>query len=325
MATAGQARDDLPRNQQTELSRTRPKGSFGQYMWRRRYYYMMLLPGIAYYLLFHYLPMYGIIIAFKDFSFRRGILGSDWIGFDNFRYLFQLGDFYRVMWNSIYLNFQRLIFGFPAPILLALMINEINSVRTKRTLQTVIYLPHFLSWVILGGIMVNFLSPSWGLVNLGLKNLGLEPIFFMGREALFRPIVVISSIWKEAGWGTIIYFAAISSVNPELYEAAIIDGANRFMRILHVTIPAILPTVIMLLILRLGNMMNNGFEQILVLQNAANMNVSQVFETYVYRIGLLSGRYSFGAAVGVFTSVVNLGFLLGANRLAKKTTGAGIW
>ena len=325
MATAGQARDDLPRNQQTELSRTRPKGSFGQYMWRRRYYYMMLLPGIAYYLLFHYLPMYGIIIAFKDFSFRRGILGSDWIGFDNFRYLFQLGDFYRVMWNSIYLNFQRLIFGFPAPILLALMINEINSVRTKRTLQTVIYLPHFLSWVILGGIMVNFLSPSWGLVNLGLKNLGLESIFFMGREALFRPIVVISSIWKEAGWGTIIYFAAISSVNPELYEAAIIDGANRFMRILHVTIPAILPTVIMLLILRLGNMMNNGFEQILVLQNAANMNVSQVFETYVYRIGLLSGRYSFGAAVGVFTSVVNLGFLLGANRLAKKTTGAGIW
>jgi len=294
-------------------------------MWRRRYYYMMLLPGIAYYLLFHYLPMYGIVIAFKDFSFRRGILGSDWIGFDNFRYLFQLGDFYRVMWNSIYLNFQRLIFGFPAPILLALMINEINSVRTKRTLQTVIYLPHFLSWVILGGIMVNFLSPSWGLVNLGLKNLGLEPIFFMGREALFRPIVVISSIWKEAGWGTIIYFAAISSVNPELYEAAIIDGANRFMRILHVTIPAILPTVIMLLILRLGNMMNNGFEQILVLQNAANMNVSQVFETYVYRIGLLSGRYSFGAAVGVFTSVVNLGFLLGANRLAKKTTGAGIW
>ena len=295
------------------------------YLWRGRNLYLMLVPAAIYYAVFHYVPMYGIVIAFKEFSFRRGILGSPWIGFDNFRYLLQLDDFYRVLWNSVYLNSLRLVYGFPAPILLALMLNEINRLRTKRILQTVIYLPHFLSWVVLGGIMVNFLSPSWGLVNLVIRDLGLEPVFFMGRSIYFRPMVVISSIWKEAGWGTIIYFAAIASVSPELYEAALMDGANRLTRMIHITVPAILPTIVILLILRIGNMMNNGFEQLLVLQNAANLGVSEVFETYVYRVGLLSGRYSFGAAVGVFTSVVNFGFLIAANMLSKKFSGSGIW
>ena len=291
----------------------------------QRYLYLLLAPALIYYLVFHYLPMYGIVMAFKNFSFRLGLLRSPWVGLENFIFLFQLDDFYRVLWNSIYLNLLRLIFGFPAPIILALMLNEVQNTRLKRTFQTVIYLPHFLSWVIIGGILVNFLSPSWGIVNLFLEDLGLERIFFMGRSVYFRPIVVISEIWKSAGWGTIIYFAAISSVNPELYEAAVIDGANKFQRIIHITIPSILPTIVILLILRLGNMMNNGFEQILVLQNSANLNVSEVLETYVYRVGLLSGRYSFGAAVGLFTSLVNFGFLLSANSLSKRFTGSGIW
>lgn len=295
------------------------------YIKKKKYLYILLIPCIAYFAIFHYVPMYGVIIAFKKFNFSKGILGSEWIGLENFRYMFGLKDFYNVFWNSIYLSFLRIVFTFPIPIILALMINEMGHVIYKKFIQTVIYLPHFISWVVIGGILVNFLSPTWGVVNGLLKNFGFEPIFFLAKAEYFRPIVVVSSIWKEAGWGTIIYLAAITGINPELYEAAIVDGANRLQRLWHITLPCIRTTIVILLVLRIGSIMGNGFEQIFVLQNPQNLSVSEVFETYTYRVGILGGRFSFATTVGLFTSTVGMIFLIISNKIAKLLGEEGIW
>jgi putative aldouronate transport system permease protein len=296
-----------------------------RYLSRHKYLYLLLLPGIAYFIVFQYVPMYGVIIAFKDFSFMKGILGSEWVGFDNFRYMFGLDDFYRVFWNSLYLSLLKLVFVFPVPVILALLLNEIRRMAFKRVTQTVIYLPHFISWVVIAGIMVNFLSPSWGVVNLVLKNLGFEPVFFLASTHYFRPIIVLSSIWKDAGWDTIIYLAAIASVNTELYEAALMDGANRFRRIWHVTLPGIRSTIVILLVLRIGQILNNGFEQIYIFQNSNNKTVSEVFETYTYSVGLLSGRFSFATTVGLFNSLIGMILLYLAHLFSKKIGEDGIW
>ncbi|MCL6460103.1 MAG: ABC transporter permease subunit [Gorillibacterium sp.] len=296
-----------------------------RYLNKKKYLYLLLFPGIVYFLIFNYVPMYGVLIAFKDFNFSKGILHSPWIGFENFRYMFGLSDFYQVFWNSLYLSLLRLVFGFPFPILLALFLNEMRNRTYQKITQTLIYLPHFISWVVIGGILVNFLSPSWGVLNLFLKQVGIEPIFFLADNNYFRPLIVLSSIWKDSGWESIIYLAAISSINPELYEAAGIDGANRLQRLWSITIPGIKSTVVILLILRLGHIMGNGFEQIFVLQNPMNLGVSEVFETYAYRVGILGGRFSFGATVGLFTSVIGLIFLLASNRIAKWLNEEGIW
>jgi len=295
------------------------------YINKKKYLYLLLLPCVVYFAVFNYMPMYGVLIAFKDFNFAKGILHSPWIGFENFRYMFGLSDFYQVFWNSLTLGLMQLVFGFPFPIILALFLNEMRSLAYQRVTQTVIYLPHFISWVIIGGIMVNFLSPSWGVVNLFLGKLGIEPIFFLAETEYFRPLVVLSSMWKEAGWGSIIYLAAIAGINSEQYEAASIDGASRMRKIWHVTLPGIKSTIIVLLILRLGQIMNNGFEQIFVLQNPMNLEVSEVFETYAYHVGIIGGRFSFGTTVGLFTSVIGLIFLLLANRVAKWMKEDGIW
>jgi putative aldouronate transport system permease protein len=303
---------------------TSMKKSF-RYLNKKKYLYLLLLPGIVYFLVFNYVPMYGVIIAFKDFNFAKGIWNSPWIGFENFRYMFGLSDFYTVFWNSLYLSFLKLVIGFPFPIILALFLNEMRNRTYQKITQTIIYLPHFISWVIIGGILINFLSPSWGVLNLFLKQLGIEPIFFLADNDYFRPLVVLSSIWKDSGWESIIYLAAIASINSELYEAASIDGASRLQRLWYVTIPSIKSTIVILLILRLGHIMNNGFEQIFVLQNPMNLGVSEVFETYAYRVGILGGRFSFGATVGLFTSVIGLIFLLASNRIAKLMKEDGIW
>ena len=295
------------------------------YIKKKKYLYIMLIPCVVYFALFHYVPMYGVVMAFKDFNFAKGILGSDWVGLENFRYMFGLDEFYNVFKNSICLSLLRLFCGFPMPILLALMLNEVTSIKLKKTVQTVIYLPHFISWVVIGGIITNFLSPTWGVVNGFLGKLGAEPIFFMAGTKYFRPIVVITSIWKEAGWGTILYLAAITSINPDLYEAAMLDGAGRFRQMLHVTLPGVIPTVITMFILRTGTIMNNGFEQILVLQNSQNLAVSEVFETYTYRVGILGGRYSFATTVGVFTSVIGMIMIIITNRIAKQFGERGLW
>jgi putative aldouronate transport system permease protein len=269
--------------------------------------------------------MYGVIIAFKDFNFSKGIIGSNWIGLENFKYMFALGDFYQVFWNSICLSLLRLVFGFPFPIILALLLNEIKAEKYKSFTQTVIYLPHFISWVVIGGIIVNFLSPTWGVVNSVLKSLGHEPIFFMAENKYFRPIIVLSSLWKESGWGTIIYLAAIVGINPELYEAAMVDGASKLKQIWHITLPCIRGTIVILLVLNLGRIMSNGFEQIFVMQNPKNLAVSEVFETYAYRIGILGGRFSFGTTVGLFTSLIGLIFILASNKIANSLGEDGIW
>lgn len=296
-----------------------------RYINKKKYLYLLLIPCVVYFLIFNYVPMYGIIIAFKDFNFSKGILGSPWVGLDNFKYMFGLSDFYTVFWNSLYLSFLRLVFGFPFPIILALLLNEMRNRTYQRVTQTIIYLPHFISWVVIGGIMVNFLSPSWGIVNIFIKQLGFEPIFFLADINYFRPLVILSSIWKESGWESILYLAAMMGINTEQYEAASMDGANRLQKIRYVTLPGIKSTIVILLILRLGHIMGNGFEQIFVLQNPLNLGVSEVFETYVYRVGLLGGRFSFGTTVGLFTSVIGLIFLLASNQLAKWMKEDGIW
>ncbi|NHN32144.1 sugar ABC transporter permease [Paenibacillus sp. S3N08] len=296
-----------------------------RYVNKKKYLYILLIPCVVYFLVFNYFPMYGVIIAFKDFNFSKGILGSPWIGLDNFRYMFGLSDFYTVFWNSLYLSMLRLIFGFPFPILLAILLNEMRNRTYQRITQTIIYLPHFISWVVIGGILVNFLSPSWGIVNIFLKQIGYEPIFFLADNNYFRPLVIISSIWKESGWESILYLAAMMGINTELYEAASIDGANRFQKMRYITMPGIKSTIVILLILRLGQIMGNGFEQVFVLQNPLNLGVSEVFETYVYRVGLIGGRFSFGTTVGLFTSVIGLIFLLASNQIAKWLKEDGIW
>ncbi len=295
------------------------------YFLRYKYLYLLLLPCVIFFIIFHYVPMYGVIIAFKDFSFSKGILGSEWVGFENFEYLFGLSDFYTVFKNSIVLSAYNIILVFPVPIILAVLINEIKFKKLKRSIQTAIYLPHFISWAIIGGILVVFLSPSWGVVNQFLGDLGIDPIFFLGEEEYFKWVVVLSSIWKEAGWGTIIYLAAITGIDETLYEAASVDGAGKWKKLWHITLPGIKSTIVLTLILRLGRIMSNGFEQIFTLQNQQNLSVSEVFETYTYRVGVLGGRFSFGTTVGIFTSVIGLIFLIASNWAAKKMGEEGVW
>lgn len=295
------------------------------YFMKKKYLYLMLLPGILYFLIFNYAPMYGVLIAFKDFNFKRGIMGSDWIGLENFRYMFQLDNFYSVFRNSMVLSLCRIAFTFPIPILLALFLNDIKNVKFQKTLQTLFYLPHFVSWVVIGSILVNFLSPTNGVINNIIQSLGGEPIFFLAEKNYFVPIVILTSLWKDSGWSTIIYLAAITGISGELYEAARIDGANKLQQLRYITFPCIKSTVVTMLILRLGSIMNNGFEQIFILQNSMNLSVSEVFETYTYRLGMLDGRYSFATTVGLFTSVIGVIFLLSSNYIAKKLGEDGIW
>lgn len=309
---------------QTPLRQSR-KQSLWQYILRKKYLYIMLIPCVLYFFIFNYLPMGGVIIAFKKFSFKKGIWGSPWIGFENFTYMFGLKDFYNVIKNSMILSFMRVFLTFPVPIILALMLNEINSAMYQKTLQTIFYLPHFISWVVVGSILTNFLSPSSGVINLVLESMGMQKVFFMAQPSWFRPLVILSSIWKEAGWGTIIYLAAITGVPTDIYEAARIDGASHFQTLRYITLPCIKSTIVVMLVLQLGRITSNGFEQIFILQNNMNLTVSEVFETYTYRVGLASGRYSFATAVGLFTSIISIIFLLTSNKIANMLGEEGIW
>ena len=295
------------------------------YFRANRYLYLLLFPCIIYFLIFHYVPMYGLILAFKDFKFSQGIIGSAWVGLENFKYLFKLDTFYRVLGNSLLLSTLKLLIYFPIPVILALAMNEIPFIRYKRLTQTMVYLPYFISWVVIGGILVNLLSPSWGVINSVIKSFGGEPIFFLGTAKYFRGIAIVSHIWKNAGWDSIIYLAAITTIDPELYQAALIDGASRIRRIWHITLPGIKTTIIILLLLSIGNIMNNGFEQIFILQNGSNLAVSEVFETYTYRLGIINGRFSFAITVGLFGSVIGFFLLMVSNSIAKLTGEGGIF
>ncbi len=291
--------------------------AWGRYIVRKRYLYLLCIPGLVYLIIFRYIPMYGIIIAFKNFNFKKGIFGSPWNSFANFVRLFESEKFYQVFRNSITLSLFRLVMSFPVPIFLAILLNEIRAVPFKRTAQTLMYLPHFISWVVIVGIIINFMSTTDGLVNALIEKLTGHTINFLGSERWFRTLVIGSHIWKEAGWGTIVYLASLSAINPEYYEAATVDGANRFQKIYHITLSGVRDTIVILLILAVGGIMSNGFEQTFLLQNNMNLSVSEVFETYTYRIGIVGGEYSFSAAVGLFQSIINAALVFSANRIAQ--------
>lgn len=286
--------------------------------------YVLLIPGFAYLLVFNYVPMFGVIVAFKDFSAVRGVLASPWAGLEHFEALFGSAHFARVFRNSIVISLLRLAWGFPAPIVLAVLLNEVPHAGYKKTIQTIVYLPHFISWVVLIGIIVNLLAAD-GAVNRLVTMTGGEAIHFLIEPRFFRPIVVVSELWKEAGWGTIIYLASMAGIDPELYQAATVDGAGRFQKIRFVTLPGIAGTAIVLLILRLGDILENGFEQIFLLYNAMTLEVADVFETFAYRTGLLEGRFEFATAVNLFKSGVGLLFILGANALARRFRETALW
>jgi putative aldouronate transport system permease protein len=295
------------------------------YLWYHRYIYLLLVPAIIYYVTFHYLPMYGATIAFKNFNIMKGILRSPWAGLKYFEVIFALDKFWKVLRNTITISLLRIAFGFPVPIVAALLLNEMRSVAVKRTIQTLIYLPHFISWVILGGILVNLLSVSGGAVNQMIIRISGEPIGFLTDPKYFRGTIITSMIWKEYGWGTVLYLATLAGIPPELYESAAIDGASRLQRVWHITLPHLVGVISVLLILRIGRMMQAGFEQIFVLYHPAVYSVIDILDTYVYRIGLADGKFSQATAVGLFRSTVNFLLLITANKIAKSAGQHGIY
>lgn len=292
---------------------------------RDRYLLLMLLPVMAFYLVFHYAPMYGILIAFKDYNIFKGVAGSEWVGFENFINIFSTSDFYVVLRNTLMLNIFSLVINFPGPIILALLLNEIRVMSFKKVSQTIAYLPHFLSWVVVANMIIPMLSPSTGIINKIVNLAGIESIHFMANEAWWVTSYVLIGLWKSVGWGAIIYLSALAGIDPQLYEAAVIDGANRWKQTLHVTLPGISGTVVILLILNIGKLMNIGFEQPYLLGNSAVINVSNVISTYVYKIGLLSGDISRSTAIGIFQSLVNMILLILANRFSRRVSGNSIY
>jgi putative aldouronate transport system permease protein len=287
--------------------------------------YLVLLPTFLFVGVFVYAPMYGRIIAFKDFKPFLGIWGSQWVGVKHFIRFFNAPSFWRLIGNTIGLSLYQLLAGFPIPIVLALSMNLLPGKRFKKTVQLVTYAPHFISTVVLVGMLSVFLSKNFGLANHVLESLGVERVFFLGRARYFQSLYVWSGIWQNAGWGSIIYLAALSSIDPQLHEAAIVDGATLWQRVLHIDIPGILPTVVILLILNTGRVMSVGFEKAFLMQNALNLDKSEIIATYVYKMGLLNAQYSFAAAVGLFNAVINFTLIIAVNRLAKVLGQTGLW
>lgn len=291
-----------------------------------RYYqvYIMLIPVVAWFIVFCYAPMYGIVLAFKDYSFRKGILGSEWVGLAHFKELFEQAMFTRAFWNTLRISVLRLIFTFPIPIIMAVQLNEMVNKHYKKSIQTIIYLPYFISWLVLGGLIKQILG-SYGPINNLMVSMGGERIAFMTEGKYFIWILLISEVWKGAGWGTIIYVAAMSGINPELYEAAEIDGCKRWGKIIRITLPSVAPTITVMLLLSIAGIMNAGFDPIFNLYNTLIYDVSDIIDTYAYRIGISDGKFDMGTAIGLFKSVINFVLLLGANFVAKKINGNSIY
>ena len=279
---------------------------------------------IIYYIVFHYYPMYGAQIAFKNFSPGKGIAGSPWVGFEHFKSFFNSYYVFRIIRNTLLINIYDVIFGFPAPIILAILLNEVKNSTFRRSVQTITYLPHFISTVVLCGLIIDFTSRE-GLINNIITMLGGEPIMFLSKPEWFRTIFIGSGIWQNVGWGSIIYLAALSNIDPELYEAARIDGANKFKQIMHITIPGILPTIVIMFILRMGRMMSVGQDKVLLLYNPATYETADVISTFVYRKGLIDFNFSYASAVGLFNSVINFVLLILFNYLSRKLTDSGLW
>lgn len=293
-------------------------------LWRYRYLYSMLLPSLVFYSLFRFYPMLGNIIAFKSYKPFLGIWGSPWVGLEHFHRLFGDPLFIRALRNTAIIGFMKLVFTFPAPLILALFINEVRFMLYKRVVQTVVYVPHFLSWVIYAAILYIIFSPANGFVNNILVSLGFRKVHFFEKPQFFQPLVIISSILKESGWGAIIYLAAISAINPDLYEAAALDGASRWQVMRYVTMPGLAFTIVVLFIIQIGYFLNVGFEQVFVLQNPMVYTTGDIIETFIYRIGILQARFDFTTAAGFFNALVGMVMVLVADRLAKRWGYSGL-
>lgn len=286
--------------------------------------YLLILPVVVYFLLLKYLPMYGIQIAFKDFSAAKGIWGSPWVGFKHFERFFNNYQFWTLIRNTLEISIYQILLAFPVPIIFALLINEVRGKRFKKSVQSITFMPHFLSTVVLVGIVMAFLSPSTGMVNQVIRLFGGEPIYFMTEPHWFKSIYVFSDIWQNMGFSSVLYIAVLAGIDKSLYEAAMIDGASRFKRLLHIAIPCLIPTMIIMLIFQFGSIMDVGFEKIYLMQNDLNLSSSSVISTYVYKIGLLGSQFSFSAAVGLFNSVINFVLIIAVNQIARKS-GTSLW
>lgn len=294
-------------------------------VWKNWQLYIMCLPAVIYFLIFAYKPMYGIIIAFKNYSMRKGIMGSPWIGFGNFERLFSSYWFPIILKNTLTLSGLTLILGFPIPILLALILNEVQNSRFRKGFQTISYAPHFISTVVLCGMLTLFLSPSSGVINRFITMLGGEHINFLQEPSMFKWVYVLSGVWQEMGWGSIIYFATLSGVDKALIEAADIDGASRLQKIWYINLPVLVPTILILLILNCGSLLSVGYEKVFLLQNPTNLSASEVISTFVYKSGLEKSDFSFGAAADLFNSVVNTIVLVLANTISKQSTKTSLF
>jgi putative aldouronate transport system permease protein len=287
--------------------------------------WLMMIPAIVYMLLFVYKPMGGVLIAFQDYSLKRGIWGSEWVGFENFNRLFKSYWFPIILKNTLTLSLLSLILSFPAPIILALAANEIRSERRKRTFQTVSYAPHFISTVVVCGMITVFLSPESGVINFLLQAIGIDPVAFLAKPNAFKWVYVLSGIWQTVGWSAIIYIAALSGVDKNLLEAAEIDGANRIQRIRYVNLPVLVPTIVIMFILRCGSILSVGYEKVYLLQNTANLSASEVISTYVYKVGLEKADFGFSTAVNLFNNVINCIVLILSNKISKKVSGSSLF
>ena len=290
-----------------------------------RSFVLMFLPVMIYFIVFKYIPMFGNVLAFKNFKFKLGIFGSEWVGFEHFIDLFSSPSFLEVFRNTLIISFSKLLVNFPCPIIFAILLNEIKGKWFKKSIQTISYLPHFVSWVILAGIFKQFLSPSTGPVNIALSSMGLDPIYFLGEPSVFRFTLVFTSLWKGLGWGAIVYLAALSSIDPGLYEAAEIDGANRFHKIIYITVPSLAPVMTVMFILAVGKIMNDDFDQIYNLLSPAVYSTGDVIGTFSYRRGIVDMSYEFSTAVGLFQNIISFALVIITNAFANKVGENGIW
>ena len=315
----------MPKKMSKNTKKIAPKRSLLKDIKRDKWLYIFLIPIMLYFFIFKYVPMFGTIMAFQDFKFSTGFFESKWVGLEHFKRLFTGNNFLIILRNTLLLNAGSVIFGFPIPIILAIFLNEVKSKGFKKITQRIMYLPHFKSWVVLGGILIDMLSPSTGVINTIIKFFGGNPIYFMGKKEWWPAMFIISGIWQGAGWGTIVYLAAITGIDPELYEAARIDGAGKLKQIWYITLPCLKSTIVVRLILRMGSMMDIGFEQVYVLMNPAVRDVAEVISTYVYRVGIEGAQYSYTTAIGLFQSVISCILVFTTNKIARKINGEGLW
>lgn len=301
------------------------KGKWRKLWDKNKYLWLLFLPCLIYYLVFRYAPMFGLVITFKNYNLFKGIWASEWVGFKYYRMFFANPDFFLLLKNTFLLGFYKLFFGFPAPILLALLLNELKKAAFKRIVQTVSYLPHFISNVIVASMVIMFLSPSGGLINKMIQGFGFQPINFMVEPGMFRTIYVVSEIWQNVGWETIIYLAALTAVDPQLYEAADMDGASRLRKLWHVTIPGIAPAIVITLILNIGKVLEIGFEKVFLMQNPAIYDTADIISTYVYRVGMNQGNFSYGSAIDLFMGIISLIFIYSANFISRRVGETSLW